>query len=135
MRASLPKIRFKQIAIGDWPYCSPTPEGISISIARFDVDWRQQLGDWVPPGAQRLLTVDTCDPAKYSRIHDWIIRAGQTLEVPPPVLQGAGDPRSPTIKVYQGRHRIAVLRDLGYTHVVVCVPDDILGHVRARYTP
>jgi hypothetical protein len=86
---NLPRITFSPVEFGDCPEeCWPA-EAVSIVTERFDSDWRLQLGDWVAPGAKIMnRDLDTADPAKYRRIHEWLATAGNDVVVPPPILFG-----------------------------------------------
>lgn len=104
----LPKLRFK----------SSHHEGYStvwIDIAKFDPWFQRDKGFYVGPGGS-----DNAIKGRYERFQEWLKR-GEPIGMPEASINTYYGDR---VGFGNGRHRYAVLRDMGVQRIPMMVPDE-----------
>ncbi len=100
---------------------------VQVDVAALDAAWQRDPSRYIPPGGRP----DDADRARYERMREFIARArrvGIPIEQPQITVDATDG-----VTFLDGRHRFAVLRDLGAGRLPVSVERLRAARVKASY--
>ena len=117
----------KQYAVGGRVFVKPerakTDVEVVVDVAKFDAAWAQS-SDHVGPGCTGPTISD-----RYPKFQQWLIDHPDT----PIIMPEIGPYESGLPGFTNGRHRFAVLRDMGFEQIPVSVVPGYAKTVQVRY--